>query len=111
MQQRPFGRTGLAVPAVGLGTWRVFDLPRDRQADADAVVGAAFDAGVRFVDSSPMYGRAEAVLAHALGDRRPGAIVATKVWRPGMRLWCRGRPFRALERGGASTATSHTAGR
>jgi aryl-alcohol dehydrogenase-like predicted oxidoreductase len=80
VHQRPFGTTGLTVPAVGLGTWRVFDLPRDRQADADAVVGAAFDAGVRFVDSSPMYGRAEAVLAHALGDRRPGAIVATKVW-------------------------------
>jgi diketogulonate reductase-like aldo/keto reductase len=68
------------VPIVGLGTWRVFDLPPARQALADEVVAAAFDAGVRLVDSSPMYGRAEAVLAEALNGRRAEAIVATKVW-------------------------------
>jgi diketogulonate reductase-like aldo/keto reductase len=60
----------------------VFDLPPDRQSIADAVVSAAFDAGARFVDSSPMYGRAEAVLSQALGGRRPDALVATKVWTP-----------------------------
>lgn len=80
MRTRTFGRSGVAVPVVGLGTWRVFDLPDGRQDIADGVVSAAFDAGVRVVDSSPMYGRAEAVLARALGDRRDGAIVATKTW-------------------------------
>ena len=80
MQERLLGRTGKSVPIVGLGTWRVFDLPSARQADADAVVAAAFDGGVRVVDSSPMYGRAEAVLSHALGERRREAFVATKVW-------------------------------
>ena len=80
MELRPFGRTGLDLPAVGLGTWRVFDLEPVHELDAAAVIAAAFDAGVRVVDSSPMYGRAEAVLGHALGERRRDAFVATKVW-------------------------------
>ena len=80
MEIRRLGRSGVDVPIVGLGTWRVFDLPGERQADADAVVAAAFEAGARVVDSSPMYGRAEAVLSQALGERRREAFVATKVW-------------------------------
>jgi diketogulonate reductase-like aldo/keto reductase len=64
-------------PVVGLGTWNTFDgdagLARD-------VVGAALDAGVRLVDSSPMYGGAEASLAGALKGRREGVTVATKIW-------------------------------
>jgi diketogulonate reductase-like aldo/keto reductase len=79
-ERRTLGRSGVAVPVVGLGTWRVFDLPPDRQAVAEAVVAAAFAAGARLVDSSPMYGRAEAVLSAALGGRREEAFVATKVW-------------------------------
>lgn len=80
MESRRLGRDGPAVAVVGLGTWRVFDLRPDAQHVADAVVGAAFDAGVRVVDSSPMYGRSEAVLSAALGPRRDDAFVATKVW-------------------------------
>ncbi|HEV8401825.1 MAG TPA: aldo/keto reductase [Candidatus Limnocylindrales bacterium] len=80
METRRLGRSGVDVPVIGLGTWRVFDLPPARQAEADAVVAAAFEAGARVVDSSPMYGRAEAVLSFALGERRRDAFVATKVW-------------------------------
>ena len=80
MHLRPFGRAGIELPVVGLGTWRVFDLPPPRQAEADEVVAAAFEAGVRVVDSSPMYGRAEVVLSQALGELRREAFVATKVW-------------------------------
>lgn len=80
-EHRPLGRTGLAVPVVGLGTWRTFDV-RDPAGEAEAhgTVAAALDAGVRLMDSSPMYGAAEAVLGRALGARRDAAIVATKVW-------------------------------
>jgi diketogulonate reductase-like aldo/keto reductase len=64
-------------PVVGLGTWNTFagsgDLARE-------VVGSALDAGVRVFDSSPMYGEAESSLAVALGGRREGAVVATKIW-------------------------------
>jgi len=80
VEQRPLGRTGIDLPVVGLGSWRVFDLPAAQQATADAVVAAAFAAGARVIDSSPMYGRAEAVLSAALRDRRADAFVATKVW-------------------------------
>ena len=70
----------MEVPAVGLGTWSTFDVPRTEEADARLVVQAALDAGTRVMDSSPMYGRAEGVLGRALGDRRDDAIVATKIW-------------------------------
>jgi aryl-alcohol dehydrogenase-like predicted oxidoreductase len=80
MERRRFGRTGLEVPVVGLGTWQTFDLrPRDELV-AREVVDAVWEAGTRFFDSSPMYGRAEAVLGRALGEHRADAFVATKIW-------------------------------
>jgi aryl-alcohol dehydrogenase-like predicted oxidoreductase len=81
MERRQLGRTGLSVPAVGLGTWRAFHVRDDAgEARCEAIVDAALDAGANFVDTSPMYGESERVLARALADRRDEAIVATKVW-------------------------------
>jgi diketogulonate reductase-like aldo/keto reductase len=64
-------------PVVGLGTWNTFGADERL---AREVVGAASEAGARFVDSSPMYGGAEASLASALSGRREDAVVATKIW-------------------------------
>jgi aryl-alcohol dehydrogenase-like predicted oxidoreductase len=80
MRARVFGATGIGLPVIGLGTWQVLDLPPEDERVAAGVVEAAFAEGVRVVDSSPMYGRAEAVLGRALGSRRPDAFVATKIW-------------------------------
>jgi diketogulonate reductase-like aldo/keto reductase len=71
MEQRGLG------PVVGLGTWQTFDSDAGLARD---VVGAAFAAGVRLVDSSPMYGGAERSLGTALDGSRGDVLVATKIW-------------------------------
>ena len=76
MERRQLGSSGLDVPAIGMGTWRTFDTDEDRRPIVDEAVGA----GIDLFDSSPMYGKAEATLAAALGGRRDRVKIATKVW-------------------------------
>jgi diketogulonate reductase-like aldo/keto reductase len=64
-------------PVVGLGTWNTFGTDARL---AGGVVGSALEAGVRLVDSSPMYRGAEQSLASALEGGRDEVIVATKIW-------------------------------
>jgi diketogulonate reductase-like aldo/keto reductase len=73
MEERRLG------PVVGLGTWNTFG---GDAVVAREVVGAALAEGVRVVDSSPMYGGAEASLGAALEGRRDAVTVATKIWAP-----------------------------
>lgn len=81
MERRKLGESGIEVPAVGLGTWRVLDVRGPREEERHDVVRAALDAGANLFDSSPMYGEAERVLGDALEVHgRDDAIVATKVW-------------------------------
>lgn len=80
MESRVLGRSGLLVPAVGMGTWRTFDVAERDEPAAHAIAGEAIEAGTTFFDSSPMYGRAEEVLGAALRGRREDVLVATKVW-------------------------------
>jgi len=84
MERRRFGRSGWEIPVIGLGTWRTFDVGPEGEAGAREVVDVAWEAGTRLFDSSPMYGRAQQVLARALGARRAQAIIATKIWTPSM---------------------------
>jgi aryl-alcohol dehydrogenase-like predicted oxidoreductase len=81
MEMRALGSSGLTVPAIGMGTWRTFDVRGARaEGAARSLVDRMLDANANFVDSSPMYGNAERVLGRALDGRRDRAIVATKVW-------------------------------
>jgi diketogulonate reductase-like aldo/keto reductase len=87
MLTRPIPRTGEALPVVGVGTWQTFDAgpePAARQ-PLRQVLDGLFEAGGRMIDSSPMYGRAEAVVGDLLAelDARPKAFLATKVWTTG----------------------------
>jgi diketogulonate reductase-like aldo/keto reductase len=82
---RAIPRTGERIPAVGLGTWLTFDVPIDdveAMARRRAVLERFFAGGGRLVDSSPMYGRAEAVLGELLARPEPRLFSATKVWTP-----------------------------
>lgn len=83
MEQRRIG-PGPPVTTVGLGTWSVFDHGPERQANATAVAAAMLDEGCTLFDTSPMYGRAEAVLGAALDGRRDEAVIATKIWTPSL---------------------------
>ena len=87
MQTRKIPSSGAALPVIGLGTWRTFDAgptPAER-APLVEVLRTFFDAGGSVIDSSPMYGRAEAVTGDLLTAMKAHdkAFVATKVWTQG----------------------------
>jgi aryl-alcohol dehydrogenase-like predicted oxidoreductase len=81
MDVRDLGRSGLRVPAVGVGTWRTFDVQGTAaEADARSRVDEALEVGANLFDSSPMYGEAERAVGAALEGRRGRVTIATKVW-------------------------------
>jgi len=76
--------SGEALPAVGLGTWITFNVGDDPVARAACaeVMRNFFAAGGRIIDSSPMYGSAQAVIGAGLGalGTPQGLFSADKVW-------------------------------
>jgi diketogulonate reductase-like aldo/keto reductase len=87
MLTRPIPSTGEMMPVIGLGTWRAFDVGTDEttRLPLREVLQILLDAGGRMIDSSPMYGRAEAVTGDLLAKlaARPRAFLMTKVWTTG----------------------------
>jgi diketogulonate reductase-like aldo/keto reductase len=87
--ERAIPSSGETIPAVGLGTWRTFDVGRGAAARAPLreVLRAFVDLGGRVVDSSPMYGAAESVVGDLAADLGVAdrLFLATKVWTSGER--------------------------
>jgi diketogulonate reductase-like aldo/keto reductase len=83
---RAIPSSGETLPVVGLGTWQAFDVAEtDARGPQRDVLRRFVELGGRVVDSSPMYGAAEAAvgdLAAELGVR-DSLWIATKVWTTG----------------------------
>ncbi|MFN3434517.1 MAG: aldo/keto reductase [Sphingomonas sp.] len=93
MRYNPLGRTGLFVSELCLGTMTFGGegffayMGAVQQDGADALVRAAFDAGVNFIDTANVYsqGLSEEITGRAirnLGLRRQDVVLATKVMGP-----------------------------
>jgi len=85
VEERILGRTGRAVSVAGLGTWQLgADWGEVSDADALAVLDAAAQAGVTFLDTADVYGdgRSERLIGQFLAAN-PGLpmTVATKMGR------------------------------
>lgn len=90
--KRKFGRSGLDVTAFAFGTAPIGNFLREiDERTADAMVQDAWDNGIRFYDTAPMYGHglSELRLGHSLRwKKRDDFVVASKVGRllkPGKR--------------------------
>lgn len=85
--KRPIPASGEFLPAVGLGTWQVFDVAgrTEELGQARAALSRFVELEGSVVDSSPMYGASESVLgdlAAGLGVHKR-LFLATKVWTSG----------------------------
>src|SRR4051812_9736320 len=85
MRQRKLSRLGRDVGEVGLGCWQLgADWGHVDDADAMAVLHAAADSGVTFLDTADVYGdgRSEQLIGRFLKERgADGLFVATKMGR------------------------------
>ena len=83
----PRGQVMDLLPVIGLGSWITFNVGGDPAGRENAleVMRAFFAAGGRLIDSSPMYGSAQAVIGAALARLgNPTALFgAEKVWTSG----------------------------
>lgn len=87
LHTRAIPSSGQVLPVIGLGTWQTFDVGASAAARAPlAEVLRLFSAaGGQVIDSSPMYGAAEAVVGALVAEAglHERLFLATKVWTSG----------------------------
>jgi aryl-alcohol dehydrogenase-like predicted oxidoreductase len=98
MRYRMLGKTGLRVSVIGVGTWQFGgEWGRDfSQAEADAILDAAAECGVNFIDTAECYGDhlSERLIGDYLSRRdRSRWLVATKFGHHFNRFMDRGDDF------------------
>lgn len=79
--KRRLGRTNLEVTELGLGGFQFTNKFRVPRVEAHAILDWAFDAGINFVDTAPMYGSGESEeLVGRAAERTDNEIlIATKI--------------------------------
>jgi aryl-alcohol dehydrogenase-like predicted oxidoreductase len=89
MEYRTLGRTGLKVSVIGFGSlsvgrnwpnWRKEqqDFSRPDEERAIALLRAAVESGVNFIDTAPAYFKSEEIIGKAFKGMRDKVIIATK---------------------------------
>src|SRR5256885_2282255 len=92
LPHRPFGTTGITVPALSMGCG--FPIGYAGFDTSVATIRRAIDLGLSYVDTSPVYrsGASQAILGEALAGETREVFVATKVGH-----LAEGRFFRSVE--------------
>ena len=79
LPSRRLGRLGIEMPVLGFGSAPMGHALYEA-APFEAVIEAALDAGIRYVDTAPIYDVAEMRLAPVLARRRQEIFLVTKTW-------------------------------
>ncbi|MFT4082601.1 MAG: aldo/keto reductase [Nocardioides sp.] len=80
MPYRPFGRTGVKVSSLALGTMMFGQRGNPDHDDSVRIIRHAVDAGINLVDTADVYsqGESEVIVGKALKGRRDDVFLATK---------------------------------
>ncbi|RPJ08233.1 MAG: aldo/keto reductase, partial [Spirochaetaceae bacterium] len=85
MNYRTLGKTGFKISDVSLGTWQVGGTwgSAFNEKNALAILDAAMDCGVNFIDTADVYGdgESEKMVGRAIKSRRDNIYIATKCGR------------------------------
>ena len=109
MESRVLGRTGRSVGVVGLGCWQLgADWGGVRRGRALAVLGAAVDSGVTFLDTADVYGdgRSEKLIGPFLAAARGPDRTASRSRRRWAAARTRTSPTRTRSTGSAPGPTA-----
>jgi aryl-alcohol dehydrogenase-like predicted oxidoreductase len=89
--RRPFGKTGLVIPALGWGAAAAGD-PALSDGEAETLLNSVLDLGIGLVDTARSYGLSEERIGRHLARRRGEFVLSTKVGYgvPGHEDWTAG---------------------
>jgi aryl-alcohol dehydrogenase-like predicted oxidoreductase len=81
MQLRNLGATGVKVSPLCLGAMMFGDWGNTDHDESVAIIHAALDAGINFIDTADVYSRGESeeIVGKALKGRRDNVVLATKI--------------------------------